>query len=355
MHTQFLQQALDLAQTQLGFCAPNPSVAALIVCEDQVIAEGVHKGPGTAHAEAVALQHAGKSARGATLYVTLEPCNHQGKTPPCTLAIINAGIKHVIYAFADPNPNVAGAGCETLLAAGIQCDQHSLPEIDLFYRYYRYWCATHKPWITAKLALSLDGKIAGPEGQALTLTGKAFQQYTHSQRRQADALFTTATTIKNDDPQFNVRLPEMSCPKPLFILDPDLVLAGAYQIDQTTTSITAFHNENCSPERVEAYQALGRDCIPLKAEQHILQFDQIFAIIGQRGMHYVWLEAGGHCLQHLLQQKALNCLLLAVAPKVIGSRATAAFTQAIDLTKQTQSQRWFQVGDDMICENQFQE
>src|SRR3990167_2136538 len=170
-HIHRLKQALSLAESQRGFCAPNPSVGALVVKEGELIAEGVHRGPMKPHAEVEAIHHAGNQAEGASLYVTLEPCCHWGRTPPCTDLIVKSRIKAVYYAFQDPNPKVAGQGAKQLQAAGIECHSVELPEVTDFYRSYHYWIREGRPWVTAKLAISLDGKIAGPHGEPVSLTG----------------------------------------------------------------------------------------------------------------------------------------------------------------------------------------
>src|SRR3990167_3956342 len=201
-----MQQALSLAQSQRGCCAPNPAVGAVIVKEGQVISTGTHLGSGHPHAEIEALKSLGDQAKGATLIVTLEPCCHFGKTPPCTDQIIKSGIGEVYFVLLDPNPVVAGKGVTALKKAGIRCELIDLPEIRAFYESYIYWINNHRPWVTAKMALSLDGKIAGPDRVSVNITGKALQQLTHQYRQKSDALLTTINTIIHDNPQLNVRL-----------------------------------------------------------------------------------------------------------------------------------------------------
>src|SRR3990167_7826390 len=205
-HDYYLNEALVLAKKRRGFCAPNPSVGAVIVKNRKMIGSANHWAAGYFHAERQALMEIGKKAKGASLYVTLEPCCHWGKTPPCTDIIIHSGIKKVFYAARDPNPIISGKGIQILKSAGILCEQIKLPAIDLFYQSYYYWTQHHLPWVTAKLAMSLDGKIAGPQGEPVSLTGAQLNTFTHQSRRESDAILTTVNTIIHDDPQMNVRL-----------------------------------------------------------------------------------------------------------------------------------------------------
>jgi len=199
----YLEQALQMAQLRRGFCAPNPSVGAVIVSGETIISRGHHVAAGHPHAEVDALKKLPTVPKDARMFVTLEPCCHYGKTPPCTNAIIEAGIKEVIYAFRDPNPIVAGKGELVLQEAGIDCRQVSHPEIDRFYQSYAYWQANKKPWVTAKLAMTLNGKIAKEKGEPIAITSPALQEVTHQLRKQADGILTTVKTILADDPQLN--------------------------------------------------------------------------------------------------------------------------------------------------------
>ncbi|MGB6976420.1 MAG: bifunctional diaminohydroxyphosphoribosylaminopyrimidine deaminase/5-amino-6-(5-phosphoribosylamino)uracil reductase RibD, partial [Gammaproteobacteria bacterium] len=240
--SHYLLEALELAELRRGFCAPNPAVGAVVVKQGRVLATGYHKASGQPHAEAEALGSLGDEARGATLYVTLEPCCHLGKkTPPCTELLIARGIREVYYGFTDPNPQVAGLGAQALQAAGIPCKHVPLASIDEFYQSYAHWWQTRQPWLTAKLALSLDGKIAGAKGKRMNITGAELQQYTHTLRHQADALLTTARTILNDDPQMNVRLGDKVIAKPLYIIDRELYLPLTARIWQTAKTICILH------------------------------------------------------------------------------------------------------------------
>lgn len=344
MHKTYLKQALELAHIRRGFCAPNPSVGAIIVKNNHVIATGYHWGNGHPHAEIEALSKIGESAQGAILYVTLEPCCHtEKKTPPCTEAIIQAGIKQVYYGFCDPNPAVAGKGEEKLRVANIECQHISLPEIDQFYQSYQHWWQTGKPFVTAKLAMSLDGKIAGTHGQRITITGPTAQQFTHQQRKYADAILTTAKTIQHDDPLLNVRLAGEEYKKPIYILDRQLNTPLDAKIFTTALGVTIFHNKNIDPEKIKLYQARNVRC------QNINMLPEALTIIGQDGIHDLWIEAGGKCFAAFAHERLLQRAFIYVAPKWLGTEAQSAFEDNKDIFASARSHQWCNLGEDAMC------
>jgi len=343
----FLYQALDLAKIRRGFCAPNPSVGALIVRDGKVLTTGYHYAAGLPHAEINALENLQETAKDATIYVTLEPCCHFGRTPPCTNALIAAGIKRVVYGYRDPNPIIAGKGEENLLSENIEVLHLPLPEIDQFYASYRFWHQNHRPFITAKLAMTLDGKIAGPNAQPIQITAKEINQFTHEARKRSDAILSTAKTIIQDDPQLNVRLDKEIIAKPLYILDSHLNLPLNAQIFKTANSITIFHAKNAPAARLEALQALGANCIHIESTSKGLNLTQVIEIIGKAGVHDLWIEAGSHCFNAFLHQGLLNRALLYIAPWAIGA-GIPAFTTPIDFRNAQIS--WQSYGKDVLCE-----
>ncbi len=346
-----LHQAYELAKLRRGFCSPNPSVGAVIVKNNKILATGYHQGAGSPHAEPDALKKLNNSAQGATLYVTLEPCCHFGRTPPCTNAIIKAGIQRVVYGFHDPNPLVAGKGEAQLKAAGITCDYLPLPEITHFYESYHYWQTTKKPFITAKIALSLDGKIAGKSGEPIQITGEALKEFTHYSRQNSDAILTTAKTIIQDDPRLNVRTEDEVIAKPLYILDTALTLQTTAKIFKTAKSVTIFYTDdkNHDSERLEALAAEGATCVAMKSNQHGLDLNQVISHIGQDGIHDLWIEAGGKCFSAFLREKLLKKAYIYIAPKWIGE-GQMAFLPEFNLDLQSQPLTWQQVGEDVMCE-----
>lgn len=348
----YLKNALELAQIRRGFCAPNPAVGAIIVKNGEIIAEGFHHGSGTDHAEIDALKKINFVAHNATLYVTLEPCCHQGKTPPCTDAIIKSGIKKVFFGFDDPNPKVSGKGMQQLINAGIPCEKIELPEINNFYQSYQFWWQHKRPFVTGKIALSLDGKIAGPGGKRVNITGKKLQEYTHQRRKKSDAILTTAKTIAQDNPQLNVRLENGNYRKPLYILDSHLslsLLSPGAQIFSTAERITVFHCEKAEQSNKKRLQTAGASCIEISQSETGLCLDAVLDEMGKEGIHDLWLEAGGRCFQAFAEANLLQQGFIYVAPKWLGSDAQSAFADIEKIFVNVKSLSWHTMGEDTYC------
>jgi len=199
-------RALELATYAIENCRPNPAVGAIIVKGGKTIGEGYTQEPGNAHAEIVALKNAGENSRNADLYVTLEPCSHYGRTPPCTDAIIKAGIKKVYYGYLDPNPQVAGNGIEKLKTAGIETVKENLDGlIDDFYESYAWFVQNKTPFVTLKIAQTMDGFIANGDRTPLKITGEESQVALHRLRSFCDAVVVGGGTFRSDNPQLTVR------------------------------------------------------------------------------------------------------------------------------------------------------
>ncbi len=332
--TNYLKQALALAELRRGFCAPNPCVGAILVKDEKIIANGYHWASGYAHAELDALKKIDAPlAKGATLYVTLQPCCHTAKkTPPCTQLLIEKGIAKVIYAFRDPNPAVGDQSDRQLQQAGIICIQQSLPEIDQFYASYNFWWQHKRPFVTAKLAISLDGKIAGPQGQRIQLTGKTAQQFTHQQRQRTDAILTTAKTILCDNPALNVRLDNRIVAKSLYILDSQLNTPLSATVFKTAKNVTLFYQAGLESKKQKKYSKNNISLVPIKTDAQGLNLLDILKQIGQAGHHDLWVEAGGQCFQSFAKNHLLQRAFIYVAPQWLGLNAQTAFNNPKVLT-----------------------
>lgn len=347
----YLKRALKLAEIRRGFCAPNPAVGAILVKDNKIISTGFHKRSGLSHAEVEAINSAGLNAKGADLYVTLEPCCHYGKTPPCTDLIIKTGIKTVYYSLPDPNPNVFNKGATRLKQAGINCFRVEVPEIKSFYESYSYWTAHKRSWITIKLALSLDGKIAGIKGKPIPLTGEALKFYTHKFRKKSDALLTTINTILQDDPQLNVRFVNEIIKKPIYILDSDLRLPSNAYVHQTAEKLVVFHKETPNKKRKQALFERNIRCVKVTRSKEGLDLNEVLSIIGSDGVHDLWVEAGGKCFQSFFHKRLIHRALIYVAPKVMGQQAISAFQLPFDF--QEHRIQWRQIGQDVVCDIKF--
>ncbi len=350
----YMSMALNLAEKRRGFCAPNPAVGAVVVKNGKVIGEGTHWACGQAHAEVAALQSLGEQARGATLYVTLEPCSHYGRTPPCTELIIRNGIQQVFYGQYDPNPNVTGKGASVLRQAGISCQRLSDSRVEQFYNSYRHWLTTKQPYVTAKLAISLDGKIAGLQGKPIAITGVECQEFTHQRRLHSDALLTTIATIISDDPQLNARTQNEIYAKPLYILDSQLRMPLNAKVFQTAKSVTIFHGASADNKALTALSQAGAKCLAVSTTDQGLNLKEILAIIGADGIHDLWVEAGGRCFDSLVRQHLAQQLFIYVSAKILGLSATSGFIQSLDLLIESPTVKWQAYGADVIAQIVYQ-
>lgn len=350
-HIDYLQRALTLAEIRRGFCAPNPAVGVVVVKNQQIIATGHHWGAGHPHAEAEALQQlSAETARGATLYVTLEPCCLHGRTPPCTDLLIKMGIKTVYYGFTDPNPQVSGQGERQLRVAGIDCIHLPLPEIDAFYQSYLYWTHTHRPFVTAKLAMSLDGKTAGPQGQRTAITGAKAQEFTHQWRKRSDAILTTAKSTILDDPQLNIRLPNERHRKPVYVLDTHLTFPKNARLFHTAEKLTLFHQAQACEKNRAWLEAQGVRCVPIALKHGKIDLDQVLMRIGEDGMHDLLLEAGGQCFAAFMAGGYVQRAFIYMALKWLGEAAQSAFSGDVDFFASARAIKWQSLGEDVVCE-----
>lgn len=295
----WMQQALLAADSRRGYCAPNPAVGAVVVSADgELLATGCHWAAGCDHAEVDALKKAGHAALGATLYVTLEPCNHTGKTPPCTEAIRAAGIAKVYYGYADPNPQVKGSGAQALQAQGIACEYLASEDCADFYRSYEHWLRTGYPYFIAKLAQTSDGYTAQTDGKPLAITGPAAAELTAEGRRHADAILTTVKTVLADNPRLNCRLPDRTEKRPVYVLDAKLDFPQQPLLLQTAAEVVLMSSTSDKQHPLR--------CLPVAAESGRLSWPAIAQALGQEGLHEVWVETGPTAFQTLLQSGLLS-------------------------------------------------
>lgn len=347
---QYILHALHLADQARGHCAPNPCVGAIVVRNNQIIAQGYHHGPGKPHAEAEALQQAGSNAKGASLYITLEPCCHYGRTPPCTDAIEAAGIKNVYYAFDDPNPQVRGLSQQHLEKRGIEVTKVSVDKVNEFYQSYQYWWQHKRPWLTIKLAMSLDGKIAGSEGKTIMITGSECQRFTHQQRLRSDAILTSVNTIIKDNPQMNVRVSAQPQAKPVYIIDTQLQIPENAYIWNTAKSLTLLHSEQATQAKIQAVIQKGARCIAINTNGTRLDLSQVLHIIGLDGIQDLWVEAGGRLTQAFLEERLVQRAYFYVAAKSLGENALTGLSKAMDFSQQAKTVHWQGMGSDAICQ-----
>ncbi|OGT29882.1 MAG: riboflavin biosynthesis protein RibD [Gammaproteobacteria bacterium RIFCSPHIGHO2_12_FULL_35_23] len=321
----YLLKALTLAKLKRGFCSPNPAVGAVVVRDNEIIAEGFHQGPGTHHAEVDALcKLTPEQTQSATLYVTLEPCCIYGRTPPCTDLIIKSQLAKVVYAFKDPNPRVSGQGAQILNQANILCEHHPLTEINNFYQSYAYWWQHKKPWVSIKLALSKDQKIAGVKSQFIKITGPEADHYTHKERLHCDAILTTVKTILHDNPQLNARINNTIYSKPLYIIDRLLQLPESAQVHLTAKNITLFHQAHVDKIKLTTLQQRGIRCHAIETSNNLLDLAAIISQMGDNGIHDLWVEVGSHVFNSFLKAKLANRVLIYQSDNALGPTAYPA-------------------------------
>lgn len=345
MHEQFLLAALDQAWLGRGSCAPNPSVGAVAVHEGKIIAQTWHRGAGTPHAEQLLLQQLPKNCSEITLYVTLEPCNHWGKTPPCVDAIINHGIKKVVYAYRDPNPIIVAKNTPRLLSEqGVEILHYPLLVVDEFYQSYRYWTLTKKPWVTVKMAQTLDGKIAGVGGERVYLSNELCAEFTHKKRLHSDIILTTARTVNQDDPLLNVRLLGADVAKPVAIIDSRATLNPSAKVFKTAKHCHLYYDEH-NPGHITYGNS---SCHAMPAAQGLLDLEAVINHLGQLGYHDVWVEAGGTLFSALHLAQLANRTYIYIVPTALGSTAVSAYHHS-DMFKQACKVTWQTMGDNMVA------
>lgn len=322
MHKYFMMAALEQAWLGRGICAPNPSVGAVAVHQGKIIARAYHKGVGTTHAEPQVLQQLPPGLQDVSLYITLEPCNHWGRTPPCVDAIIQYGIARVIYGFQDPNPVVVKNDSSKIMKkSGIPFLHYPLKEVDAFYQSYNYWNHKGKPWVTAKIAQSLDAKIAGPDGKPCALSNSACAEFTHQQRLHCDAILTTARTISVDNPKLNARVGGSEQSKIIVILDSHLSLTGDEQVFSKATHCIVYYNAKHKMKK----KIPNSSYFPIAEKDGLLNLVAVIDHLGSLGFHDLWVEAGGLLFSALHRERLVNRSYIYIVPKTLGANAIPSF------------------------------
>ncbi|MBT3755099.1 MAG: bifunctional diaminohydroxyphosphoribosylaminopyrimidine deaminase/5-amino-6-(5-phosphoribosylamino)uracil reductase RibD [Candidatus Cloacimonetes bacterium] len=322
-----MKYAIELAEEFRGKTSPNPLVGAVVVKNGKIIGKGAHQFSGGHHAEVYALDEAGKKAKGATLYVTLEPCCHHGKTPPCTGKIIEAGISKVVIAVKDPNPQVAGKGIQQLKAAGIIVETGILAEEakkqnEVFF----YYIKTHKPFVIAKSAISLDGKIATSIGNAKWISNAVSRIKTHELRNQVDAILIGKNTLINDDPSLNVRLDSITEGPQKIIIIPKLDISAeqlskmkVYNWSISKQLIVICHKYYAKNNIIKEFQKYDIQVIPVSGTPETLIVEEILTELGQREITSLLLEGGGGVYTSFIEANLINKFHLFQAPILIGN------------------------------------
>ena len=333
-----MEQALSLAKLALGQVSPNPAVGAVVVRNDIVVGQGYTQPPGSWHAEVVALKQAGKEAQGGMMYVTLEPCCHYGRTPPCTQAIVAAGITEVHLAMLDANPLVSGRGKDELEREGIKVylGEHE-EEAKKVNEAYTKFITTGMPFVTAKFAISLDGKIATRSGDSKWISGDEARKYVHNLRYTSDAIMAGVNTVLVDDPHLTAR----SCggrggtarkqPLRVIVDGKGRTPLTAQLFGEPGKTLLAL-GKYVTPEEKVTFAQVGAELLELPSEGGLVDLAKLLKALGEREITSVLVEGGGILLGSLFDGKLVDKVIAFITPIIIGGKEakTAVSGKGVD-------------------------
>ncbi len=316
---QFMERALELAKQ--GRTSPNPMVGAIVARDGQIVGEGYHHRAGEPHAEVLALQAAGDQSKGADLYVTLEPCCHHGKTPPCTNIVLESGVARVFAAMLDPDPRVAGKGVECLRLAGIEVEVGMMePEARELNKSYIKRTTTGMPFVLWKAAMTLDGKIATSTGDSRWVTGNEARTEVQRLRMQHDAVMVGIGTVLADDPELIVHgFPGAPNPIRIVVDAKASIPLNALVLNDKAETVVAV-GEDVSDDQVGDLEATGARVLRLPAAEGYVKLPALMTELGNLGINSVLLEGGGELAASMLRDGLIDEGLIFIAPKIVGGR-----------------------------------
>ena len=334
---QVMRLALRLAARGEGKTRPNPMVGAIVVHSGRIVGQGYHHKAGQPHAEVLALRQAGSRAKGGTLYVTLEPCHHFGRTPPCTEAIVRSGIRRVVAATIDPNPRNRGRGLRFLRSRGIQTRVGILErEAQELNRVFVTWMRLKRPFVTVKVAQSIDGKIATRTGASRWISGPAARAWVHRLRSEVDAILVGVGTVLKDDPRLTARVGRGAHQPIKIIVDSHLrtsprarVLSSGRVIIATTRS--APHSKEKRLLRA------GAEVLRLPARNGRVHLKSLLRKLAHRKISHVLIEGGGEIIASAFEAHAADRIAVIIAPKIIGGRNAPTVVEGIGITSLNQA------------------
>jgi diaminohydroxyphosphoribosylaminopyrimidine deaminase/5-amino-6-(5-phosphoribosylamino)uracil reductase len=318
----FMDLAHDLAERGRYTVAPNPLVGAVLARNGTVISEGWHVRAGGDHAEVGALKGAGEAARGATMYVTLEPCNHHGRTPPCTDAVLRAGISRVVMGHLDPDPRMRGRSARLLREAGIEVEVLEDPTFGRQNEQFLHYMRTGRPFVHLKLAATLDGRIAAAGGDSKWVTGEAARRRAHELRAESGAVLVGANTVRTDDPLLTPRdLPAEPPRTTRVVLDPRLTTSPESRLARSAGDdpVLIFSREGALGGRAKALEDLGVEVVPAATRKDELDLGFVLEELGRRGIRGVLVEGGADTATRFVEGGLADKLTLFYAPRLLGS------------------------------------
>lgn len=319
--SEYMRMALDHAKKGCGFTAPNPMVGAVIVKDGRVIGQGWHEKYGQPHAEPNALADCKESPKGAVMYVTLEPCCHYGKQPPCVNAIIKAGIQRVVIGSSDPNPLVSGKGVQMLREHGIQVTEHVLQDAcDQLNEVFFHFIKTKRPFVVMKYAMTMDGKIATYTGDSKWITAEAARNHVQQQRRRYTAIMAGIGTVLADDPLLTCRIPGGKNPVRI-ICDTALRIPMNSQIVKTAgqvPTVIAAGKNHAGDERQNALEQAGCRVLRIEEANGHVDLRQLMEVLGEEQIDSILLEGGGSLHWSALESGIVQKVLTYIGPKLFG-------------------------------------
>ena len=354
---EYMRRAMELAERGVGFTNPNPMVGAVIVKGGKVIGEGWHERCGEWHAERNAFKNCKVSAEGATMYVTLEPCCHYGKTPPCTEAIIEHGIARVVIGMEDPNPLVAGKGIAFLREAGIEVvcgiEEEALREQN---RVFLKYISTRLPWVALKAAMTLDGKIATRTGDSKWITGAEARAYVHELRHRFMAILVGIGTAVADDPLLNCRIEGRGVRQPIrVVVDSNARLSLESQLVQTAEEYRTIvaYTRFAPEERVKALREAGVEMLLCEEKEGLVDVRNLLELLGQFGIDSILLEGGGSLNYTFLAEGLADELYAFIAPKIVGGMNAKTPVEGLGVEKMADAitlelKNVLNIGDDVL-------
>ncbi len=315
-HKAYMAQALKLAAKAKGMTSPNPLVGALVVKRGQIVGRGFHKKAGTEHAEVLALNEAQERAKNATLYVTLEPCSHWGRTPPCTDKIIQAGIREIIIGTKDPNPKVNGA--QELKAHGLKFKMGILEdEINKINETYNTYMKHNRPFVLLKVATTLDGKIATKSGESKYISGPASRRKVHEMRSIVDAVIVGSRTVHKDDPQLTTRLVKGKNPFRVVVDSKCSVPLNSKMFKEPGSAIIAT-TTNAPLQKIEAARQKGIEVIVGKPKDGKVDIKHMLSELANKEITHVMVEGGAQLNGAFLAARLVDKMMVFLAPDVLG-------------------------------------
>ena len=357
MHKKYMRLALELAEKAKGRTSPNPLVGAVIVKNGEIVGQGHHLMAGTPHAEIHAIRDAGESATGAALYVTLEPCSHFGRTPPCCNAVIKAGITEVYVAMQDPNPLVAGRGIKQMKDAGITVhvglmEEHTRRMNEIFIKYI----TERMPFVLLKTAMSLDGKIATRTGHARWVTGDAARSVVHELRNEYDAILVGINTVLSDNPALTCRLPEGGRDPIRIVLDSQARTPVDSQIliQESGASTYIVVTDKAPFERIKLLSAGKAKILRVSADkQGKVNLAELLDKLGQMEITGLLVEGGAEVAASFLEEGLIDKMLAFIAPKIVGGASSLSPVGGQGIDNMEQAIKLVRTGFGQIGEDFF--